>query len=270
VGKSSLINALVGYQRSIVFDEPGTTRDVVTAETALDGWPIQFIDTAGLRDSDADDLEAAGIALARQQLDAADLRLLVLDTSQPRNADDERLLDEWTDALVIANKCDLPSAWLGPMDVTKLPGCNPEGARFDSPGHSPGIPVPPDESAPPGRNSRTLTEASRPVGASNQSSNVFPGLRPGLSNQTPLGLNSECRLHPNQIPPGAINVSARTRAGLDELIAAIVARLVPVVPPAGTAVPVTLRQIKLLRRIASASVQHDATTTACLCDELLA
>ncbi|MBI5760093.1 MAG: 50S ribosome-binding GTPase [Planctomycetales bacterium] len=110
VGKSSLINALVGYQRSIVFDEPGTTRDIVTAETALDGWPIQFADTAGLRDTDADDLESAGIELARQQLDDADLRLLVLDISQPRTADDERLVAEWPDALVIANKSDLPNA----------------------------------------------------------------------------------------------------------------------------------------------------------------
>ncbi len=50
VGKSSLINAILGYQRAIVFDQPGTTRDVVTALTALDGWPIEFSDTAGLRE----------------------------------------------------------------------------------------------------------------------------------------------------------------------------------------------------------------------------
>ena len=51
VGKSSLINALLGYTRSIVFDQPGTTRDVVTAATAIDGWPIELSDTAGLRES---------------------------------------------------------------------------------------------------------------------------------------------------------------------------------------------------------------------------
>ena len=111
VGKSSLINALVGYQRSIVFDEPGTTRDVVTAETALDGWPIQFADTAGLRDVDADDVESAGIELARRQLADADLRLLVVDLSQPMTGEDDCLLAEWTDAIVIANKSDLPNAW---------------------------------------------------------------------------------------------------------------------------------------------------------------
>ena len=51
VGKSSLINALIGYHRSIVFDQPGTTRDVVTAVTALDGWLVELSDTAGLRES---------------------------------------------------------------------------------------------------------------------------------------------------------------------------------------------------------------------------
>jgi tRNA modification GTPase len=131
VGKSSLINALVGYQRSIVFDEPGTTRDVVTAETALDGWPIQFADTAGLRDVDADDLESAGIELARRQLDEADLRLLVLDLSQPRTSDDERLLAEWTDALVVANKSDLPNAWQAESPTEHLIVSARTGAGMD-------------------------------------------------------------------------------------------------------------------------------------------
>ena len=45
-GKSSLINALLGYQRAIVWPEPGTTRDVLTATTAIEGWPIDLIDTA--------------------------------------------------------------------------------------------------------------------------------------------------------------------------------------------------------------------------------
>ena len=60
VGKSSLMNALVGFQRAIVCDLPGTTRDVVTATTAIDGWPIQLADTAGLRET-RDEIESAGV-----------------------------------------------------------------------------------------------------------------------------------------------------------------------------------------------------------------
>jgi tRNA modification GTPase len=79
VGKSSLVNALAGYQRSIVSDVPGTTRDVVRVRTAFDGWPVELIDTAGLRE--ADGLEAAGVELARQELDQADLVVWVMDAS---------------------------------------------------------------------------------------------------------------------------------------------------------------------------------------------
>lgn len=110
VGKSSLINALVGFERSIVFDEPGTTRDVVTADTVLDGWTIRLSDTAGQRGS-AKDLEAAGIARAREAFANADARLLLIDVSQPPHADDWQLLAEWPDAIVVAHKVDLPDAW---------------------------------------------------------------------------------------------------------------------------------------------------------------
>jgi tRNA modification GTPase len=82
VGKSSLINALVGYRRAIVFDRPGTTRDVVTASTVIDGWPVTLSDTAGLHDS-SDELETAGIELARERLASADLVVWVIDASMP-------------------------------------------------------------------------------------------------------------------------------------------------------------------------------------------
>ena len=81
VGKSSLINALVGYQRTIVFDQPGTTRDVVTASTVIDGWPVALSDTAGLHGS-TDELEAAGIELARERLATADVVIWVLDAGE--------------------------------------------------------------------------------------------------------------------------------------------------------------------------------------------
>jgi tRNA modification GTPase len=82
VGKSSLINALAGFERAIVSPLPGTTRDVVTTSTAIDGWPIELADTAGIRDP-KDELESAGIELAVKNLSAADLVILVDDATQP-------------------------------------------------------------------------------------------------------------------------------------------------------------------------------------------
>ena len=81
VGKSSLINAIVGYERAIVFDQAGTTRDVVTAQTALDGWPVQLADTAGLRPA-RHGVEQEGIERARAEIAAADLILWVADASE--------------------------------------------------------------------------------------------------------------------------------------------------------------------------------------------
>jgi tRNA modification GTPase len=107
VGKSSLINALVGYDRAIVYDAPGTTRDVVTASAAFDGWPVELSDTAGLRVSN-DRLEAAGVELAVDRLCAADLVLLVFDASCPWSPNDAELAAAWPEALVVQNKCDLP------------------------------------------------------------------------------------------------------------------------------------------------------------------
>ena len=112
VGKSSLINALVGYERSIVFDAPGTTRDVVTAETALAGWALQLADTAGFR-TGAGELETLAMDRARDWLAEADLVLLVLDRSQPLTAEDRELCQSYPQALCLVNKVDLPSAWPG-------------------------------------------------------------------------------------------------------------------------------------------------------------
>jgi tRNA modification GTPase len=110
VGKSRLLNALAGYNRAIVDPSPGTTRDVVTVRTALDGWPVELADTAGLREAD-DAVESAGIALARARQAGADLTVLVLDRSVPLTDNDRALLDGLRGALVVANKSDLPAAW---------------------------------------------------------------------------------------------------------------------------------------------------------------
>lgn len=75
-GKSSLCNALLGYQRAIVWQEPGTTRDIVTGELVIDGWVFQLHDTAGLRETE-DALEAEGTQRARCQVLNSDLLLAV-------------------------------------------------------------------------------------------------------------------------------------------------------------------------------------------------
>lgn len=106
VGKSSLINALMGFARAVVVDQPGTTRDVVTARTALDGWPVELADTAGLR-STQEPLEAAGIQRAEQRLQHSDLIVLVLDATRPMDDAAQRLLQQYPHALIAINKCDL-------------------------------------------------------------------------------------------------------------------------------------------------------------------
>ena len=110
VGKSRLLNALAGYDRAIVDPTPGTTRDVLAVRTAFEGWPVELIDTAGLRAA-GDPIEAAGIALASRRQADSDLTLLVLDQSEPLPEDDHRLIERLDAALIVANKADLPEAW---------------------------------------------------------------------------------------------------------------------------------------------------------------
>ena len=165
VGKSSLINALLGYERAIVTPVAGTTRDVVTAPAALDGWPVELADTAGLRAA-RDEVEAAGVARAREQAETADLLLLVFDRSEPWSAEDRQLADRYPQAIVMHNKSDL-----------------------------------------------TARDEDRPDG---------------------------------------LMVSATKAEGIEALIAAVVGRLVPVVPAPGAAVPFTERQIECFKQARSA------------------
>jgi tRNA modification GTPase len=105
-GKSSLVNAILGYSRSIVFHRPGTTRDVVAAPTALDGWPVELFDTAGLR-AGGDAIESEGVARARAQMHQADLVLLVFDATTGWPESHRQLAAEWPQSLVVGNKADL-------------------------------------------------------------------------------------------------------------------------------------------------------------------
>ena len=111
-GKSSLLNALVGYDRAIVTDVPGTTRDTVEARCRLGGVVLKLIDTAGLRDTE-DAVERIGVARSRAALEEARLALLVVDGSEPLTAEDLAAMDEAEKAprvLCLVNKSDRPLA----------------------------------------------------------------------------------------------------------------------------------------------------------------
>lgn len=105
VGKSSLLNAMLGYARAIVYDQPGTTRDLVSASTAVNGWPIDFVDTPGIRDA-ADPLEREAIRRAERQLATADRRILVVDASAPWSQADAGLLERMQPDWLVWSKTD--------------------------------------------------------------------------------------------------------------------------------------------------------------------
>ena len=108
-GKSSLLNALVGYDRAIVTDLPGTTRDTVEEKAVVGGVLLRLIDTAGIR-SGGDAVEALGVERSREAAKRASLAVLVLDGSRSLTAEDEEAmaLAEAAPHLIVAvNKSDL-------------------------------------------------------------------------------------------------------------------------------------------------------------------
>lgn len=111
VGKSSLLNRLLGHERAIVTALPGTTRDTIDERVEIDGVPVRFIDTAGVRNA-ADEAERIGVERAYREADAADILLLMLDGSEPLSNEDRALLARTENAtrLIVVNKCDLPQA----------------------------------------------------------------------------------------------------------------------------------------------------------------
>ncbi|TLM66602.1 MAG: tRNA uridine-5-carboxymethylaminomethyl(34) synthesis GTPase MnmE [Deltaproteobacteria bacterium] len=111
VGKSSLLNALLGEARAIVTDIPGTTRDTIEEQLVLGGLPLRLVDTAGVRATD-DPIELEGVRRAREKVAAADLVLLVIDGARPLNDEDRMALAMVQPArtILVRNKCDLPPA----------------------------------------------------------------------------------------------------------------------------------------------------------------
>lgn len=111
-GKSSLLNALVGYDRAIVTDVAGTTRDTVEEKARLGHVLLRLCDTAGIRESD-DPVERIGVERSRQAAGKAQLALLVIDASRALSAEDEEamaLAEAAEHVIAVLNKSDLPCA----------------------------------------------------------------------------------------------------------------------------------------------------------------
>ncbi len=110
-GKSSLLNALLGYDRAIVTDIPGTTRDTIEERVTLGGVLLRLTDTAGLH-ATADPVEALGVGRALDAARQAALAIAVFDASEPLTADDRQVIQAAQQAqerIAVLNKSDLPA-----------------------------------------------------------------------------------------------------------------------------------------------------------------
>ena len=135
VGKSSLLNALAGFDRVIVTDIPGTTRDTVEETVMLGNTRLRLIDTAGIRET-ADQIEAMGVERSRKAAEEADLVLFVCDGSQTLTDDDRAVIETCVDAehvVALINKGDLPQKTV-PSDLPfmfVIPICAKSGEGID-------------------------------------------------------------------------------------------------------------------------------------------
>jgi tRNA modification GTPase len=138
VGKSTLLNALLAEERAIVTPIPGTTRDTVEEEASLNGIPVRWIDTAGLREP-SDPVEAEGVRRTQRAIDQSDLVLCLLDRSEPLTQEDREILDRaWgVPSILVVNKIDLPDrigaaplgSWDERLDVSAKLGSGIEDLR---------------------------------------------------------------------------------------------------------------------------------------------
>ena len=136
VGKSSLLNAIAGYDRCIVTDIPGTTRDTVEETVMLGHTRLRLIDTAGIRET-SDTVEAIGVERSRRAVENADLVLFVCDGSRPLTEEDRAIMQfcqGHTKAIGILNKTDL-GAVVSPEELpfqTVLSICAKENQGLDA------------------------------------------------------------------------------------------------------------------------------------------
>ena len=135
VGKSSLLNALAGYDRVIVTDIPGTTRDTVEETVMLGATRLRLIDTAGIRET-TDTVEAIGVERSKKAVEDADLVLFVCDGSSALTSEDEAIIDlclEHEHAIALMNKSDLGQQ-VSPSELpfmAVIPVCAKTGEGLD-------------------------------------------------------------------------------------------------------------------------------------------
>lgn len=108
VGKSSLLNSILGYRRAIVHDSAGTTRDLVQATTSLNGWPFRFTDSAGVRDAtNLGEAESIGIERALAAANTMDVVLLILEPTHGLTSVHQLFLERFADkTLLVLNQID--------------------------------------------------------------------------------------------------------------------------------------------------------------------
>lgn len=107
-GKSSLFNAMLGVERAIVTEVPGTTRDALEAVVSLGGFPFRLVDTAGIHDTD-ERVERLGVEVARRYLEGADLVLLCVEAGRPVEEDEAMFAESLAgkEVVVVRTKADL-------------------------------------------------------------------------------------------------------------------------------------------------------------------
>lgn len=112
-GKSSLMNVLLGKERSIISEIPGTTRDYISEEILLEGIPVRLVDTAGVRET-TDHIEKLGIERSEKEFQSADIRLFLVDVSKKENWKEfiSKSRERLEGSILVANKIDiLDSSW---------------------------------------------------------------------------------------------------------------------------------------------------------------
>ena len=236
VGKSSLINRIVGYHRNITHNQPGTTRDVVRAEATINGVACELIDTAGLRVSE-DEIESAGVQKATNIIAEADVLVIVGDPDSPPSLDQ----------LVVATP--QTNATRPPDAATSIPTV-------------PAIPKAPVITVLNKRDLLSADQASPRLGHPAETvllTQASPLTQASLLTQAKADASTD-----EDWDKGAhINDAAD---GIDALVDAIGQHLRQPLPPRGAAVPVTARQHRLLHEIASTA---EATAQADLLSQLI-